>query len=102
MDYSSHIHINELDFCKENNIVLLSFPPHCSHKLQPLDRSVYGPLKKAINTTCDAWMRKHPGKTMTIYDIPGIVKTAMPLALTQTNIQAGFRKTGLIDFAHHL
>uniref|UniRef100_A0AAZ1Y0S8 Uncharacterized protein n=1 Tax=Oreochromis aureus TaxID=47969 RepID=A0AAZ1Y0S8_OREAU len=30
---------------------MLSFPPHCSHRLQPLDRSVYGPLKRHINST---------------------------------------------------
>lgn len=101
-NHSSHIHINSLDFCKENGIVLLSFPPHCSHKLQPLDRSVYGPFKKAINTACDAWMRNHPGKTMTIYDIPSIITTAMPLALTQANIQAGFRKTGIFPFNRNL
>jgi hypothetical protein len=39
-----------LDFCKKNGIVLLSFPPHCTHKLQPLDRAVFGPFKKMINT----------------------------------------------------
>lgn len=101
-NHSSHIHIDALDFCKENGIVLLSFPPNCSHKLQPLDRSVYGPLKKAINSLSDAWMRSHPGKTMSIYDIPGIVKTAMPIALTQSNIQAGFRKTGVYPFNRNL
>lgn len=97
-NHSSHIHINSLDFCKENGIVLLSFPPHCTHKLQPLDRSVYGPFKKAINTACEAWMRNHAGKTMSIYDIPSIINTAMPLAFTQANIQAGFRKTGIFPF----
>lgn len=101
-NHSSHIHIHSLDFCKENGIVLLSFPPHCSHKLQPLDRSVYGPFKKAINTACDAWMRNHPGKTMTIYDIPSIITIAMPIALTQANIQAGFRKTGIYPFNREL
>lgn len=101
-NHSSHIHINALDFCKLNGIVLLSFPPHCSHKLQPLDRSVFGPLKKAINTACDAWMRNHPGKTMTIYDIPGIVTTAMPLAMTPSNIQAGFRNTGIYPYNRSL
>ncbi|XP_037870942.1 uncharacterized protein LOC119629361 [Bombyx mori] len=101
-NHASHIHINALDFCKTNGIVMLSFPPHCSHKLQPLDRSVFGPLKKAVNSTCDGWMRSHPGKTMTIYDIPGILTTAMPLALTQSNIQAGFRTTGIVPFNRHL
>lgn len=101
-NHSSHIHINALDFCKTNGIILLSFPPHCSHKLQPLDRSAYGPLKKTVNSTCDAWMRSHPGKTMSIYDIPGIVAAAIPLALTLSNIQAGFRKTGIYPYNRHL
>lgn len=48
-NHSSHIHINCLDYCNENGIVLLSFPPHCSHKLQPLDRLCFGPFKRAIN-----------------------------------------------------
>lgn len=101
-NHSSHIHINALDFCKDNGIVLLSFPPHCSHRLQPLDRSAYGPLKKAVNSACDAWMRSNPGKTMSIYDIPGIVASAAPLALTSSNIQAGFRKTGIYPYNRHL
>jgi hypothetical protein len=35
---------------------------------------------------------------MSIYDIPGIVASTMPLALTQLNIQAGFRKTGIYPY----
>ncbi|CAK1592532.1 unnamed protein product [Parnassius mnemosyne] len=101
-NHSSHIHINTLDFCKEKGITLLSFPPHCSHKLQPLDRSVFGPFKKAINTACDGWMRSHPAKTMTIYDKPGVIKTAMHLAFTQANIQAGFCKTGIYPYNRNL
>lgn len=97
-NHTSHVHIDSLDYCKENGIILLSFPPHCTHKLQPLDRSVFGPFKKAINSTCDAWIRNHPGKTMTIYDIPSIVATSFPLALTQSNIQAGFKNTGIYPF----
>ncbi|XP_050562232.1 jerky protein homolog-like [Spodoptera frugiperda] len=101
-NHSSHVHINALDFCKNNGIILLSFPPHCSHRLQPLDRSAYGPLKKAVNLACDAWMRNHPGRTMSIYDIPGIVASAMPVALTASNIQAGFRKTGTYPYNRNL
>ncbi|KAH9524423.1 hypothetical protein Btru_054516 [Bulinus truncatus] len=39
----------ERDYATANGIVMLSFPPHCTHKLQPLDRTVYGPFKKACN-----------------------------------------------------
>lgn len=97
-NHFSHISIQALDFCKNNGIVVLSFPPHCSHKLQPLDRSVYGPFKKAVNAACDNWLRNNPGKTMTIYNIPEVVRLSLPLALTQSNIQAGFSATGIVPF----
>ena len=73
-NHDSHISIDTLNFAKDNGIVMLSFPPHCSHKLQPLDRSVFGPLKKYINSSQDAWMKNHPGSTMTIYNKPAQAK----------------------------
>lgn len=101
-NHSSLIHINCLDYCKENGIVLLSFPSRCFEKLQPLDRSCHGPFKKAINFGCDAWTRNNPGKTMTIHNIPSIVAVAMPQALTSINICAGFQKTGIFPINRNL
>ena len=49
------------------------FPPHCTHRLQPLDRSIYGPFKKYFNTAADEWDLNNPSKRMTIYDLPGYV-----------------------------
>lgn len=95
---SSHVSIKCIDYCRANGIVMLSYPPHCSHKLQPLDRTVYGPFKKAVNTACDGWMRTNPGKTMTISDIPSIVATALPRAMTLSNVQAGFRNSGICPY----
>ncbi|XP_065663149.1 uncharacterized protein LOC136085724 [Hydra vulgaris] len=97
-NHLSHILIRALDYCSENGIVVLSFPPHCSHKLQPLDRSVNGPFKKAVYYASDAWMRNNPGKTMTIHDIPTIVQTALPIAFTSIIIQAWFRCTGIYPY----
>ncbi|KAK2574896.1 hypothetical protein KPH14_008348 [Odynerus spinipes] len=93
-----HLSINGLNYAKENGIVMLSFPPHCSHKLQPLDRSVFGPLKKFINTASGSWMINNPGKTMSIHDIPAIVASTYHLALTPKNITAGFMCTGIYPF----
>jgi len=90
-NHDSHLSIDALDFAKKNGIVMLSFPPHCSHKMQPLDVSVYGPLKKYLNTALDSWMLNHPGKTLSIYDIPGIIRDILPLAATPSNIMAGFK-----------
>lgn len=93
-NHSSHLDSEVLDYCKENGITFLSFPAHCSHKLQPLDRSVYGPFKKFVNSACDSWVTNNK-RPMTIYDIPSVVRTALPNAATPNNIISGFRVTGI-------
>lgn len=97
-NHDSHLSVEALNIFKDNGVSVLSFPPHCSHKLQPLDRSVYGPLKKYVNTHIDAWMTANPGKIFGIYDIPRIVQSTLPLACTPINIQSGFRTTGIMPF----
>ncbi|XP_008189487.1 uncharacterized protein LOC103311591, partial [Acyrthosiphon pisum] len=97
-NHDSHLSIEGLKYSKENGITIISFPPHCSHKLQPLDRSVYGPLKKYISSAFDSCMVNNPGKTMTIYEIPEMVKQALPLAATPNNITAGFTVSGRYPF----
>lgn len=97
-NHDSHLSPEALDYFKDNGVTALSFPPHCSHKLQPLDRSVYGPLKKYVNSACDAWITNNPGRTMSIYDIPQIVKVSLPSATTPSNIMNGFKVSGISPF----
>ena len=97
-NHHSHLGIDTLNFAKSNGIIMLSFPPHCSHKLQPLDRTVFGPFKKFVTNSQDNWMRNNPGKTMTIYDLPGIAKEAWPKAAQPTNITKGFEVSGVFPF----
>jgi hypothetical protein len=97
-NYQSRLAIKVLDLAKENGVVLLSFPPHTSHKLQSLDRSVYGPFKKFVNSASDACLRSNRGRIMTIYDILSIVNHSLPNALTPKNIKSGFLVTGIWPF----
>lgn len=94
-NHESHLAVRTIDFAKEHGVVMLSFPPHCSHRLQPLDRSVYGPFKKYLSTAQDAWLRNNPGKSMTIYDVPGLAREALPLAVSPVNVTKGFKVTGI-------
>lgn len=102
-NHFSHIDINILDFCKDNNITLLSFPPHCSHALQPLDRTVFGPMKKYLNQAMDSWMRnpENAAASMTIHILPSMVSYAFPKAMSQENIQSGFKCTGIYPFSRN-
>ena len=97
-NHGSHLSIALIDYCPDNGIVLQTLPPHCSHKLLLLDRTVFGPFKKYVNTASDDWIKSNPGKTLCIYDIPGIVKKALPLAATPTNVQKGFQVCGISPF----
>ena len=97
-NHDSHTSIHVIDYCRDNGVVLLSFPPHCSHKLQPLDRSVYGLFKKYYNAACGAFLKTNRGLPMTMLDIPDIAKQALPLATTPANIQKGFQVAGIFPF----
>jgi hypothetical protein len=68
-NHSSHLSIDVLNIAKDNGIVMISFPPHCSHKLQPLHRRIFGPLKRYFNSFVTNWMRDNSSKSMTINDI---------------------------------
>ena len=76
-NHSSHMSVNTLNIAKENHVHFLSFPAHCSHRLQPLDISVYGPMKKFSSSAASAWMLNNPGKTMS--NIPTIISHSFPL-----------------------
>lgn len=103
-NHQSHISIDILDYAKEHHITILSFPPHCSHALQPLDRSVFGPLKTYLNQAMDNWMRdpQHSNQAMTIHVLPSLVAYAFPKAFTPQNITAGFRCTGIFPYDRHI
>ena len=77
---------------------MLSFLPPCSHKLQPLDVSIFGPSKKYLSGAQDAWLRINPGKAITIYDIPKVVSDSLPLAMTCINITKGSQKTSTYPY----
>lgn len=100
-NHESHISVEGIQYAKDNGVHLLSFPPHCSHRLQPLDCTVYFPLKRYFNAQCDTWCNAHPGRPMQPLDIPSVCAPAFQLAMTPANIQSGFEVTGIYPFNRH-
>nr|XP_039257916.1 tigger transposable element-derived protein 6-like [Styela clava] len=97
-NHESHISLRAVEMARSNGVVMLTLPPHTSHRLQPLDKTVYGPFKASYNRAMESWLRSHAGKTVTIYDVPGIVKEAQMSAMTSRNILSGFQSTGIYPF----
>ena len=97
-NHETHASLAAIDVAKENGVILLTLPPKTSHKLQLLDVSCYKPFKTANSRAMDNYMRSHPGKAITIYDIPEFVSHAQLHGLTAQNIVSGFQRTGIYPF----
>ncbi|KAF2884001.1 hypothetical protein ILUMI_22175 [Ignelater luminosus] len=97
-NHESHVSVNVIKYARDNGITMVTLPPHCSNRLQPLDVGLYSSFKSRYNSAMTNWMLSNPGKTVTIYNIPGFVKTIMSQAFSQTNILSGFRSTGIHPF----
>ena len=97
-NHEAHISLAAIDKAKANDAVALTIPPHTSHKLQPLDKSVYGSYKRAYGRAADAWMHSHPNTTFNIYHILGLVLEAQMSACVPRNIIAGFQSTDIFPY----
>jgi hypothetical protein len=99
MDNSeTHITVDIILFCRENGIIMLSFPPHTSHKLQPLDVGVFGPFKSSLKVALNNWTVNHPGQTISIYDIGEITKAPFLESCKPKKNMSGFYKPGVCAF----
>lgn len=97
-NHESHVSLECIDKAKFNGITILTLPPHCSNRMQPLDVSVYGPFKSFYNHSVDSWLLTYPGKTLTIYDIAACVGKAFEKSMTLSNIKARFKSTGIFPY----
>ncbi|KYG39763.1 hypothetical protein M433DRAFT_79491, partial [Acidomyces richmondensis BFW] len=78
----------------DNAIDILILPPHCSHVLQPLDVSIFSPLKKALTAETDKVTSLDPGRQSRVEWTEAYIR-AREKAITQANIQSGWKATGL-------
>jgi hypothetical protein len=97
-NHASHVDFRVIEYAKENGIVLLTFPPHCSHALQPCDVSVFGPFKRALRSSHNDWIQMNPGKRISIKEVAGLCKGPFLSKLTAENIIPGFQSTGIWPF----
>jgi len=97
--HNSHINMRFLDWCHDNKILVAVYPPHSTHRLQPLDVSLYSPLSSYYSQELDTWIFKTGGlSSMTKRAFFGLFWPAYQRAFTEENILSGWRKTGLYPF----
>ena len=95
--HSTHIkNIELIDEAREIGNDILCFPPHTTHRLQPLDVSYMGPLKQAINKVLEAHIKHR--NIVRLVDLVGIYNVASMTLGNYSIIKSGFNKTGILPF----
>ena len=84
-----------IDLARANEIVLLCSSPHCSHKMQPLDVSFMKPLPIYYDQELEKWLRNHPDRVVTTFQVAELFGIAYSKAATAQTAINEFKKTGL-------
>lgn len=86
-----------ISYAGDNGIVLLLFPLHCTHGMQPLDKKTHGPFKARCKVSFKTiiGILSNPGKPITIYDITKFTSEAFLQSFSPNNIVRSFSSTGL-------
>lgn len=101
-NHESHLSIEALDYAKNAGVTVLTFHPHTTNKLQPLDVGLMGPFKTYYYSALESWMLHNPGRPVTIYEIARFIGQAHPRAMTITNISSAFSKCGIFPFDRNI
>lgn len=101
-NHKSHISIEAVNYCRDHGIVYLSLLPHTSHKMQPLDLCIFGPFKGKLKVTYNDWHTQNVGKTLSIYNVADLTKSAFLESFSPKNITSGFLKSEIWPFNRHI
>lgn len=96
--HRSHMDVSVLDVAEELGIKILCLPAHCSHELQPLDKSFFKSLKVYWNEAVDSFRRQNPGRSLGKLQFPKLFSEAWYRAATPANGSSGFRATGILPY----
>ncbi|KAI4462372.1 hypothetical protein MML48_4g00012703 [Holotrichia oblita] len=97
-NHSTHSSLASYNSCRESGIHLVSFPPHTSHRFQPLDITFFGPVKSAYYQECNKYMRHKKYEKINTTDIAELVKNAFNRTAGIEKAVNGFQTTGIFPF----
>jgi hypothetical protein len=97
--HGSHINMNFLDWCEKHHILVAVYPPHTTHRLQPLDVSLFAPLATYYSNSLEEFTQQTASISgLGKRDFFSLFWPAYTKAFTPSNIASGWRKTGLFPF----
>ena len=80
--YSHTRNLEVITLVRENHVDIICLPPHIRQKMQPLDYAFMGSLKIFYCQEIKKWLRSHPGRVVTVYQIVELFGNAYKRAAT--------------------
>jgi len=96
--HSSHFSLHLSTFCREKGIILIGLIPNATHLLQPMDVSLFHPLKSEWKKIIHEWRINNNGERLKREDFSGLVNECLQRAVKPETIRNGFRICGLYPF----
>ena len=94
--HSSHVNLRFINLCDSMRILLLVLPPHSTHRLQPLDVSLFAPLARYYTNGLNTLLLDSLGMvSMSKRAFWNVFWPAWQEAFSEKNIASGFKKTGI-------
>ena len=97
--HGSHLNMKFIERCFELKILLAIYPPHSTHRLQPLDVSCFNPLANYYSQGLAELIAKSAGHiSIKKRDFFPIFWNAYGKAFNEKNISSAWLKTGIWPF----
>ena len=92
--HNSHLNIRFLDWCTKHRILVYAYPLHLTHRLQPLDVSLFGPLAQYYSSELDNYIHKSfRRRGMSKRKFFKLFWPAFKRTFTEKNIKSGWART---------
>jgi hypothetical protein len=95
--HNSHYTLPILEYARANNIIILGYPPHCTHVLQGLDVVCFAKMKHQFHNEIQKFENLHK-RCVTKNDFAGVFGRAFLCAFTEETVKAAFMATGVHPF----
>ena len=97
--HSSHVNMRFIEKCDKFHILLLILLPHSTHRLQPLDVSLFAPLSSFYSTAANTLLTDSLGLiNLSKRAFWSLFYPAWQQAFTPMNIASGFARMGIFPY----
>ena len=96
--YKSHMTLSMIETAQRESVILFNLPPHTTHASQPLDQSIFKPLKAAFGTALKSVTFTRQDYVLPNSDFPRVFCHPYDMTCTPYRVKQSFHDAGICPF----